>query len=46
MTTAAAAQYVKYTFFKVDPTWRRLPLETRAQDKLELAAVIDGSAPP
>ncbi len=46
MTTEASAQYVKYTFFKVDATWRRLPVETRAQDRLELAAVIDGSAPP
>lgn len=30
--------YVKYTFLKVDPAWRRLPAEQRAQDKREFAA--------
>ncbi|MDQ4040234.1 MAG: chlorite dismutase family protein [Actinomycetota bacterium] len=30
--------FVKYTFFKVDPAWRRLPAEQRAQDKREFAA--------
>jgi chlorite dismutase len=31
-------QFVKYTFLKVDPAWRRLPDEQRARDKRELAA--------
>jgi chlorite dismutase len=43
MTEELPTQIVKYTFFKVDPAWRRLPAETRAQDKRELAAVLDGA---
>jgi chlorite dismutase len=30
--------YVKYSFVKVDPAWRRLPVEERARDKREFAA--------
>ena len=30
--------FVKYTFVKVDPAWRRLPAEERAADKREFAA--------
>jgi chlorite dismutase len=30
--------YVKYTFLKVDPAWRRLPAQQRAADKREFAA--------
>ena len=30
--------YVKYTFLKLDPAWRRQPAEQRAQDKREFAA--------
>ncbi len=30
--------YVKYTFLKLDPAWRRRPAEERAQDKREFAA--------
>jgi chlorite dismutase len=33
-------QFVKYTFYKLDPAWRRLPSERRAQDKAEFAAVV------
>jgi chlorite dismutase len=33
-----ARNYVKYTFVKVDPAWRRLPAEQRAADKREFAA--------
>ncbi|MCH8199268.1 MAG: chlorite dismutase family protein [Chloroflexi bacterium] len=46
MTTSPPPQFVKYTFYQVDPAWRRLPVETRAQDKRELAGVIDGASPP
>jgi chlorite dismutase len=31
-------QFVKYTFLKVDPAWRRLDAEERAQHKREFAA--------
>jgi len=27
---AQQGQYVAYAFFKVDPAWRRLPVEERA----------------
>ena len=30
--------FVKYSFLHVDPAWRRLPDEQRAQDKREFAA--------
>jgi chlorite dismutase len=43
-TDAVSPQFVKYTFYKVAPRWRRMPPETRAQDKRELAAVLDGAA--
>ncbi len=46
MTTSPPPQFVKYSFYQVDPAWRRLPVETRAQDKRELAGVIDGASPP
>ncbi len=46
MTATPPPQFVKYTFYQVDPAWRRLPVETRAQDKRELAGVIDGASPP
>ncbi len=46
MTTSVSAQCVKYTFYQVDPAWRRLPPESRAQDKKELAAVLAESSPP
>jgi chlorite dismutase len=34
-------QYVAYTFYKVDPTWRRLPVEERVAGKDAFAEVID-----
>ena len=34
-------QYVAYTFFKVDPAWRRLPIEERAAAKEHFADVLD-----
>ncbi|MDQ3587729.1 MAG: chlorite dismutase family protein [Actinomycetota bacterium] len=33
-------QFVKFTFLKVDPAWRRLPTDERAQGKAELAAAL------
>ena len=37
-------QFVKFTFLKVDPAWRRLPAEERAQGKQELAAALNDFA--
>jgi len=34
-------QYVAYTFFRVDPAWRRLPVEERAAGKDAFADVIE-----
>jgi chlorite dismutase len=34
-------QYVAYTFFRVDPTWRRLPVEERAAGKDAFAEVVE-----
>jgi chlorite dismutase len=33
-------QYVAYTFFRVDPAWRRLPVEERAAGKEAFADVV------
>jgi chlorite dismutase len=37
-------QVVKYTFFTLDPAWRRLPAAEREEQKAEFAAVIDECA--
>ena len=37
-------QFVKYSFFSVDPAWRRLPESDRTESKEELAAVVDEAA--
>jgi len=34
-------QYVSYTFFKLDPAWRRLPIEERAAHKDAFAEALD-----
>jgi chlorite dismutase len=34
-------QYVAYTFYKVDPAWRRLPIEDRAAHKDAFADVVE-----
>jgi chlorite dismutase len=34
-------QYVGYRFFRVDPTWRRLPVEERAAGKEAFAEVVE-----
>ena len=36
-----AGQYVAYTFFRVDPSWRRLPIEERAAGKDAFAEVVE-----
>ena len=39
-----AGQYVAYTFFKVDPAWRRLPIDERAAGKDAFAEVVEDFA--
>ena len=39
-----SGQYVSYTFYRVDPSWRRLPVEDRAAGKEAFADVVDGWA--
>ncbi|HEY6605632.1 MAG TPA: hypothetical protein VIZ44_04745, partial [Gaiellaceae bacterium] len=34
-------QYIAYTFFRVDPAWRRLPVEDRVAGKDAFAEVVD-----
>ncbi|MFL5966557.1 MAG: chlorite dismutase family protein [Gaiellaceae bacterium] len=36
-----SGQYVAYTFFRVDPAWRRLPVEERVAGKDAFAEVVD-----
>jgi chlorite dismutase len=38
-------QYVGYTFYGVDPAWRRLPVEERAAHKDAFAEVVEHFAP-
>jgi chlorite dismutase len=38
---APVGQYVAYTFFKVDPAWRRLPAEERAGHKEAFAGIVE-----
>jgi len=40
----SSGQYVAYTFFKVDPAWRRLPAGERAAHKEAFAEVIEAWA--
>jgi chlorite dismutase len=37
-------QYVAYTFYRVDPAWRRLPVEERQAQKEEFAEVVESFA--
>ena len=39
-----AGQYVAYTFYKVDPAWRRLPIDERAACKDAFAEVVESWA--
>ena len=40
-----SGQYVAYTFYRVDPAWRRLPVDERAAGKEAFAEVVDDWAP-
>ncbi|HKP18585.1 MAG TPA: chlorite dismutase family protein [Gaiellaceae bacterium] len=37
-----SGQYVAYTFYRVDPAWRRLPVEERMAGKDAFAEVVEG----
>ena len=37
-------QYVAYTFYRVDPAWRRLPVEERQAAKDAFAEVVEDFA--
>jgi chlorite dismutase len=39
-----SGQYVAYTFYRVDPAWRRLPVEERAAGKEAFADVVEAWA--
>ena len=34
-------QYVAYTFYRIDPAWRRLPIEERSAHKDAFAEVVE-----
>jgi chlorite dismutase len=38
----SSTQYVAYTLYRVDPAWRRLPVEERAAGKEALADIVAG----
>ena len=38
MVTMAGESFVKFTFIKIDPAWRRRTLDERTRDKVEFAA--------
>ena len=40
----AQRQFVKFTFFKIDPAWRHLSPETRAEARRELCEAVDSFA--
>ena len=40
-----SGQYVAYTFYRVDPAWRRLPVEERIAGKDAFAEVVEDWAP-
>jgi chlorite dismutase len=43
--SSVSGQYLAYTFFRVDPAWRQLPVEERAAGKDAFADVIEELAP-
>ncbi len=42
---SVASEFVQYMCWKIDPLWRRLPLEARCQGRREFADVIQRAAP-
>ena len=44
MSESGSGQYVAYTFYRVDPAWRRLPVEERQAAKDAFAEVVEDFA--
>src|SRR3954469_21444688 len=44
VSQGANGQYVAYTFYRVDPAWRRLPVEERQAAKDAFAEVVEEQA--
>ena len=44
MSESGSGQYVAYTFYRVDPAWRRLPVEERQAAKDAFADVVEDFA--
>ena len=44
MSETTQGQYVAYSFYKLDPAWRRLPAEERAAMKDAFADVVESWA--
>jgi len=44
VSSEGVGQYVAYTFFRVEPEWRRLPIEERVAHKEAFAEVVDAWA--
>ena len=42
---APRRQFVKFSFFKLDPAWRRLAAEERERGKEELCRIVERQAP-
>ena len=42
MAAESSTQYVAYTLYRVDPAWRRVPVEERAAGKEALADIVAG----
>ena len=40
MAESGRRQFVKYSFFKLDPVWRRLPEELRYESKKSFAQAV------
>ena len=39
--TDVSGQYIAYTFYRVDPAWRRLPVEERVAGKDAFAELVE-----
>ena len=44
MSEPNGRQFGKYSFYKLDPLWRRLPWEERADSRREFSAVFEAAA--
>ena len=40
-TVPTARQFIRFAFYRVDPSWRRLPVSQRAADRAEIGSVFE-----